>query len=195
MSLFTMNVNVGMDDGPGANPALQRICLLALDVDGVLTDGSINMGAQGELFKSFYAQDGLGISVALRSGLQIAIITGRKSEIIHRRAQELGIQMVQEGVKDKYLALEQLQNQLGLSRGQVAYMGDDLNDLPAFRAAGVTFAPADAVEEVREAASFVTEAAGGRGAVREAIAMILRAQNKWQQIVNAYLNAGQGDKQ
>ena len=195
MSLFTMNVNVGMDDGTGANPALQGICLLALDVDGVLTDGSINMGAQGELFKSFYAQDGLGISVALRSGLQIAIIKGRKSEIIHRRAQELGIQMVQEGVKDKYLALEQLQNQLGLSRGQVAYMGDDLNDLPAFRAAGVTFAPADAVEEVREAASFVTEAAGGRGAVREAIAMILRAQNKWQQIVNAYLNAGQGDKQ
>ena len=195
MSLFTVNVNVGMDDGTGANPALQRICLLALDVDGVLTDGSINMGAQGELFKSFYAQDGLGISVALRNGLQIAIITGRKSEIIHRRAQELGIQMVQEGVKDKYLALEQLQNQLGLSRGQVAYMGDDLNDLPAFRAAGVTFAPADAVEEVREAASFVTEAAGGRGAVREAIAMILRAQNKWQQIVNAYLNAGQGDKQ
>ena len=195
MSLFTINVNVGMDDGTGANPALQGICLLALDVDGVLTDGSINMGAQGELFKSFYAQDGLGISVALRSGLQIAIITGRKSEIIHRRAQELGIQMVQEGVKDKYLALEQLQNQLGLSRGQVAYMGDDLNDLPAFRAAGVTFAPADAVEEVREAASFVTDAAGGRGAVREAIAMILRAQNKWQQIVNAYLNAGQGDKQ
>lgn len=195
MSHFSINVNVGMDDGTGANPALQRICLLALDVDGVLTDGSINMGAQGELFKSFYAQDGLGISVALRNGLQIAIITGRKSEIIHRRAQELGIQMVQEGVKDKYLALEQLQNQLGLSRGQVAYMGDDLNDLPAFRAAGVTFAPADAVEEVREAASFVTEAAGGRGAVREAIAMILRAQNKWQQIVNAYLNAGQGDKQ
>ena len=195
MSLFTINVNVGMDDGTGANPALQGICLLALDVDGVLTDGSINMGAQGELFKSFYAQDGLGISVALRNGLQIAIITGRKSEIIHRRAQELGIQMVQEGVKDKYLALEQLQNQLGLSRGQVAYMGDDLNDLPAFRAAGVTFAPADAVEEVREAASCVTEAAGGRGAVREAIAMILRAQNKWQQIVNAYLNAGQGDKQ
>lgn len=195
MSHFSINVNVGMDDGTGANPALQRICLLALDVDGVLTDGSINMGAQGELFKSFYAQDGLGISVALRNGLQIAIITGRKSEIIHRRAQELGIQMVQEGVKDKYLALEQLQNQLGLSRGQVAYMGDDLNDLPAFRAAGVTFAPADAVEEVREAASFVTEAAGGRGAVREAIAMILRSQNKWQQIVNAYLNAGQGDKQ
>ncbi|MGM9582723.1 MAG: KdsC family phosphatase [Phascolarctobacterium sp.] len=195
MSLFTMNVNVGFDAGTDVNPALERLALLALDVDGVLTDGSINMGAQGELFKSFYAQDGLGISVALRSGLQIAIITGRQSEIIHRRAQELGIKLVQEGVKDKYLALEQLQNQLGLNRGQVAYMGDDLNDLPAFRAAGVTFAPADAVEEVREAASFVTDAAGGRGAVREAIEMILRAQNKWQQIVNAYLNAGQGDKQ
>ena len=175
--------------------SLQKIKLLALDVDGVLTDGTIYISPAGEVFKGFNAKDGMGISCALRSGLQIAVITGRKSEIIHRRAQELGIQMVQEGVKDKYLALEQLQNQLGLSRGQVAYMGDDLNDLPAFRAAGVTFAPADAVEEVREAASFVTEAAGGRGAVREAIAMILRAQNKWQQIVNAYLNAGQGDKQ
>ena len=195
MSLFTVNVNVGYDDDTLDNPALEQIALLALDVDGVLTDGTIQMGAQGELFKSFYAQDGLGISVALRSGLYIAIITGRKSEIIHRRAQELGIQLVQEGVKDKYLALEQLQNQLGLRRGQVAYMGDDLNDLPAFRAAGVTFAPADAVKEVREAASFVTEARGGRGAVREAIEMILQAQHKWEQIVNAYLNAGQGDKQ
>lgn len=195
MAFFRVNVDVGTEAYGDDNPALKQIALLALDVDGVLTDGSINIGVQGELFKAFYAQDGLGISVALRSGIQVAIITGRQSAIIHHRAQELGIQLVQEGVKDKYLALEQLQNELGLSRGQVAYMGDDLNDLSAFKAAGVTFAPADAVKDVREAASFVTEAAGGRGAVREAIEMILRAQNKWEHIVNSYLNAGQGDKQ
>lgn len=195
MAFFRMNVDVGMEEYGDDNPALRQVSLLALDVDGVLTDGSINMGAQGELFKAFYAQDGLGISVAQRSGLKIAIITGRRSEIIHRRAQELGIQLVQEGVKDKCAALEQLQTELGLSRGQVAYMGDDLNDLPAFQVAGVTFAPADAVKDVRDAASFVTDAVGGRGAVREAIEMILRAQNKWEQIVNSYLTACQGDKQ
>ena len=138
MAFFRVNVDVGTEAYGDDNPALKQIALLALDVDGVLTDGSINIGVQGELFKAFYAQDGLGISVALRSGIQVAIITGRQSAIIHHRAQELGIQLVQEGVKDKYLALEQLQNELGLSRGQVAYMGDDLNDLPAFKAAGVT---------------------------------------------------------
>ena len=106
MAFFRMNVDVGMGDCDDENPALKQIALLALDVDGVLTDGSINIGAQGELFKAFYAQDGLGISVALRNGIHIAIITGRQSAIIHRRAQELGIQLVQEGVKDKSFSAE-----------------------------------------------------------------------------------------
>lgn len=174
---------------------LQKIRLLALDVDGVLTDGNIYIGAEGELFKGFNAKDGLGISCALRSGLSIAIITGRRSQIIHRRAEELGISLLHEGVKDKYAELRALADSLGLSQEQVAYMGDDLNDLAAFRAAGLRFAPSDAVSEVRLRADIATDACGGRGAVREAIEMILRAQSVWAGLVEAYTGCGQGDKQ
>lgn len=174
---------------------LSGVKLLVLDVDGVLTDGSINMGNEGEIFKAFNAKDGMGISCALRSGVQIAIVTGRKSIIIHNRAQELGIQLLREGVKDKFMEVQQLCVELGLSKNQVAYMGDDLNDLPAFKAAGATFAPSDAVAEVKAIADFVTVAIGGRGAVREAIERILRAQGVWEDIVASYLCCGQGDRQ
>ncbi len=174
---------------------LRQIRLLVLDVDGVLTDGSINIGADGEIFKSFNAKDGLGISCALRSGLQIALLTGRRSAIIHRRAEELGITLICEGAKDKYAALTMLYKSLGLTREQTAYMGDDLNDLPAFIAAGIAFAPLDAAAEVCSAADYVAEALGGGGAVREVVEMILQAQEKWQEIVMAYMQAGQGDKQ
>lgn len=174
---------------------LADIKLLALDVDGVLTDGSLNIGNDGEIFKAFNAKDGMGISCALRSGVQIAIVTGRKSRIIHNRADELGITLLREGVKDKYAEMQLLADELGLASRQIAYMGDDLNDLPAFRAAGVAFAPADAVGEVKAAADFVTAADGGRGAVREAIERILRAQGIWEGIVASYLQCGQGDRQ
>ena len=175
--------------------SLKKIKLLVLDVDGVLTDGSLYIGPEGECFKGFNAKDGLGISCALRHEVQVAIITGRSSEIIHRRAEELGITLLYEGVKDKYAKLQQLALQLGLAREEVAYMGDDLNDLPAFQAAGVALAPADAVPEVAAAADFVMQRRGGAGAVREAIEMLLRAQDKWEQLVAAYLACGQGDKQ
>ena len=174
---------------------LAAIRLLALDVDGVLTDGSINMGNEGELFKAFNAKDGMGISLALRNGLNVAIITGRKSAIIHNRAQELGITELREGVKDKYGELKTLQEQLGLKQEQVAYMGDDLNDLPAFRASGLRLAPADAAAEVLAAADLVAEYQGGRGAVRYAIEMILKAQGKWESIIASYMLSGQGDRQ
>ena len=179
----------------GLKKRLAAIKLLALDVDGVLTDGTINIGAKGELYKAFFAQDGMGISIALRNGLQIAIITGRKSEIIHKRAQELGITLLYEGVKDKYVQLQAIQKELQLQQQQLAYMGDDLNDLPAFNAAGFSFAPSDAVAEVKAAADTVVAAAGGRGAVRSAIEKILKAQGIWEQIVSAYSQSGQGDNQ
>ena len=175
--------------------ALQKIKLLALDVDGVLTDGTINISADGECFKGFNAKDGLGISCALRNDLQIAIITGRKSLIIHKRAQELGIALLREGVKDKCAELDNLCKELTLLKEQVAYMGDDLNDLPAFRVAGVTFAPQDAAAEVQAAADIVVPKCGGHGAVRATVETILRAQEKREQIVAAYLECGQGDKQ
>lgn len=174
---------------------LKKVRLLALDVDGVLTDGSINIGPDGEVFKSFNAKDGLGISCALRNGVQVALLTGRKSAIIHRRAEELGITLLCEGVQDKYVALTMLYQSLGLTQEQVAYMGDDLNDLPAFRAAGIAFAPWGAAEEIYHAADYVTEKSGGAGAVREVVEMILLAQEKWQDVVMSYFQGGQGDKQ
>ena len=175
--------------------SLQKIKLLALDVDGVLTDGSIYISPAGEVFKGFNAKDGMGISCALRSGLQIAVITGRQSPIVERRCEELGITLLQQGVKDKRLALQQRAQELGLVREEIAYMGDDLNDIPAFKASGLNLVPADAAMEVLTVADIITKASGGRGAVREAITMILAAQDNWNVIVNSYLNAGQGDKQ
>ena len=175
--------------------SLQKIKLLALDVDGVLTDGSIYISPAGEVFKGFNAKDGMGISCALRSGLQIAVITGRQSPIVERRCEELGIKLFMQGVKDKRLALQKMAQELGLTREEIAYMGDDLNDIPAFKASGLNFVPADGSIEVLAVADIITKAKGGRGAVREAITMILAAQDNWEQIVNSYLTAGQGDKQ
>lgn len=172
-----------------------KIKLLALDVDGVLTDGSLNIGADGELFKAFNARDGLGLSCLLRSGVRVAIITGRKSAIIHRRAEELGITELYEGIKDKRKILADLAAAGGLGQEEIAYMGDDLNDLPALLYAGLACATADAAPEVIAASSFVAANNGGRGAVREAAELILKAQGKWNEIVNAYMKQGQGDSQ
>ena len=177
------------------NASLQKIKLLALDVDGVLTDGSIFISPAGEVFKGFNAKDGMGISCALRSGLKIAIITGRQSPIVQRRCEELGISLLLQGVKDKRLALQQMGQELGLVREEIAYMGDDLNDIPAFKASGLNMVPADACLEILPLADIITTAKGGHGAVREAITMILVAQDKWNEIVNSYLHTGQGDKQ
>ena len=162
--------------------AAKAIRLLALDVDGVLTDGTIYIAADGECFKGFNAKDGMGISCALHNGLEVAIITGRKSEIIHRRAEELGITTIIEGAKDKREALRSLRRLRGLSVEEVAYVGDDLNDLPAFAESGLTFAPDDAAEDVYDAADIGLDNPGGRGAVREAIEYILAAQDKWEKI-------------
>lgn len=175
--------------------SLQKIKLLALDVDGVLTDGTIYISPAGEVFKGFNAKDGMGISCALRNNLQIAVITGRQSPIVERRCEELGIKLFMQGVKDKRLALQKMAQELGLTREEIAYMGDDLNDIPAFKASGLSLAPADGSIEVLAVADIITKAKGGRGAVREAITMILAAQDNWEQIVNSYLTAGQGDKQ
>ena len=200
LALGNFKVNVQYKDkqelsAESLTASLQKIKLLALDVDGVLTDGSIYISPAGEVFKGFNAKDGMGISCALRSGLQIAVITGRQSPIVERRCEELGITLLQQGVKDKRLALQQMAQELGLVREEIAYMGDDLNDIPAFKASGLNFVPADAAMEVLAVADIITKASGGRGAVREAITMILAAQDNWNVIVNSYLNAGQGDKQ
>jgi 3-deoxy-D-manno-octulosonate 8-phosphate phosphatase (KDO 8-P phosphatase) len=159
--------------------AAARIRLLVLDVDGVLTDGGLYYGPSGEAAKRFHVQDGLAMVEARRAGLTLAVVSGRTSAPVARRLAELGISEVHQGVQDKCRVLTTLMTRLGLERAQVAVMGDDLNDLPTMRQAGLALAPPNAVREVREAAHWVSRRAGGQGAVREALEWLLRARHAW----------------
>ncbi|MEN6412069.1 MAG: HAD hydrolase family protein [Veillonellales bacterium] len=168
----------------------KRIRLLIFDVDGVLTNGQIVIGRDGEILKKFYAQDGLGITAAHRAGLKTAIITGRQSDIVSIRGAELKITDVYQGAMNKVTALEQLLAKHKLTLEQVGYVGDDLNDLAIMLQVGLACAVADAVPEVKAKAHFVAVHAGGKGAVREIIEMILKAQNRWDEVLASYSRPG-----
>ena len=156
-----------------------RVRLLVLDVDGVLTDGGLWYSAAGEELKRFDVRDGLGLVVAQRAGLGLAVISGRKSAAAARRLAELGVAEVHLGVEDKGAALAALLDRLGLPAGAAAAMGDDLNDLPLFARVGLALAPRDAAAEVRRKAHWVARRRGGQGAVREAVEWLLRARGAW----------------
>jgi 3-deoxy-D-manno-octulosonate 8-phosphate phosphatase (KDO 8-P phosphatase) len=164
-----------------------RIKLLALDVDGTLTDGTVLYSDTGAELKPFHIQDGLGIVLAGFVGLQIAWITGRTSPIVERRARELKVTLLRQGVHDKAAALAEVAFAAGIEPGEVAFMGDDLNDIPAMRSAAAILAPANAVSEIRHLAHYVTSVSGGQGAVREAIETILRARGDYDVAVGTYL--------
>ncbi|MCS6859747.1 MAG: HAD hydrolase family protein [Abditibacteriales bacterium] len=166
---------------------LRRIRLLALDVDGVLSDGRIVLSSDGRDWKSFDAQDGFGIVCAQRQGLRVALISGRTSEVVLRRAQQLKIADVMQNCDDKREGLRTLRAKYQLAAEEVAFMGDDLFDLPALQSVGVSFAPANAVAEVRERVDYVTARSGGAGAVREVIELILKAQGQWDAVVQAFI--------
>ena len=175
-------------------PGLARIRLLALDVDGVLTDGGVYYDSNGVESKRFQIHDGLGIVVARLAGLRIAWITGRTSPIVERRAAELGVDSLLQGVRDKAIAIDDLADAANLTLDEVAYIGDDLNDLTALRLAGVAIAPANAASpEVRDAVDWITPRGGGEGAARDAIEAILRARGEWVGAVESYLNSLEPD--
>jgi len=160
--------------------------LLVMDVDGVLSDGRIVYSDQGEEIKAFHVRDGSGIKLWLRQGKRAALLTGRQSEIVKRRGAELGITAVIQGADDKLPAFETLLRDQGVTAAQVAYIGDDLPDVPLLRRCGFAATVADGCAEARAAAHYVTQAAGGRGAVREVIELMLRHQGSWQKIVAEY---------
>lgn len=151
----------------------KRIKLFIMDVDGTLTDGKVYIGPGGEEFKAFNIKDGLGIKYLIKRGIVPAIITGRKSEIVLTRAKELGIEEVYQGIEDKLSVYHQLVEKYKLNAEEVAFIGDDLNDLSLLDQVGLSFCVADAVETVREKVDYVTKQKGGEGAVREAIDLIL----------------------
>lgn len=150
-----------------------QIQLVIMDVDGVLTDGKISYTSAGDEIKSFNVKDGLGISLGVRNGLSFGIITARESVMVTRRAEELGIQHLIQKTRTKLPALEKLVSELGLSMAQVAYLGDDLPDLPCMEVVGFSACPADAAREVLAMANFKSRYNGGSGAVREILEFIL----------------------
>lgn len=159
------------------------IRLFAMDVDGTLTDGTLTYTADGTELKSFHARDGAGIKLLPLAGIVPAIVTGRTSIPTARRAAELGIEEVHQGISDKGDCLRGICERLGIDLRQAAYVGDDLSDLPAMRACGFSAAPADAAPEVRDAADFVAALPGGRGAVREVIETLLRREGAWASVL------------
>ena len=166
-----------------------RIRLLVLDVDGVLTDGHLVIGPQGEEYKHFFAHDGMGIRVALGAGIEVAFLSARESEVVSRRAESLGVREVLQGKRRKLDALTRLAERLGISLSDVAYVGDDLVDVPPVASVGLGVAVSDACEDLKRAAGFVTDAPGGGGAVRETVEAILKARGDWEEVLASFIES------
>jgi len=164
----------------------QKIEFLVSDVDGVLTDGRLIFDNQGIESKRFHVHDGTGIKLWQRAGGKFGILTSRSSHIVEVRAGELGINHIRQGIEQKLPALREMMAELGLEAEQVGYIGDDLPDLPVVQFAGLGVAVADACPELRRAAEFVTQLPGGHGAVRETIEMILKAQHRWDHLIQSF---------
>jgi 3-deoxy-D-manno-octulosonate 8-phosphate phosphatase (KDO 8-P phosphatase) len=160
--------------------------LLLFDVDGVLTDGVVLMHSDGSESKSFHIRDGAALVWAQRAGLSVGLLSARSSGATSHRAAQLGIRIVAQGVGNKAEAYEAIRRQSGLDDEAVAFMGDDLLDLPVLTRVGLSAAPADGAAEVRAQVDWVSQSPGGRGAVRELIELVLRAQGRWDEVVREY---------
>jgi len=165
----------------------KNIKLLILDVDGVLTQGHLVYTAEKILYKSFHVQDGLGIKLLKKTGVEIGIITSCKSDIIRKRAADLGIMHIYQGYEDKLIPYQELKEKLQLTDAQIAYVGDDLPDLPLILRAGLGMTVPDALPFMHQRAAYVTSAHGGKGAVREVCELIMQAQGTYSDIMNSYL--------
>ncbi|MEO7191258.1 MAG: HAD-IIIA family hydrolase [Vicinamibacterales bacterium] len=165
----------------------RRVRLVLLDVDGVLTDGTVDIDVAGKESKRFFIRDGLGIVWSRREGIEVGLLSGRPSAATSRRAAELGLSIVVQEGPDKGAAFTRLLGEHGYAPDEVAYMGDDLLDLPVLRRAGVAAAPADSSPEVLASVHWVSQFGGGRGAVRELIELILRVHGRWDAIHQSFL--------
>ena len=177
------------DYPPEVSQRAQASRLLILDVDGVLTDGSLFFDAKGQSLKVFHVRDGHGIKMAQRAGLEVAFVSGRRSDAAYHRAKELGVNRFHEGVRDKLAVMREIMAAMDIQPAQVAVVGDDLVDLPIMVQAGLAVAVADAVPEVLAAAHWVTKLPGGKGAVRQVCDLLLKAQGKWQELVNPWMES------
>jgi 3-deoxy-D-manno-octulosonate 8-phosphate phosphatase (KDO 8-P phosphatase) len=175
-----------MESSSSIEGRASRIKLLLMDCDGVLTDGRIWLTEGGEEQKSFHTRDGLGLDLLHRAGIKSGIISGRSSPVVQRRADELKISYVRQGVGNKLQAFEELVSAAALDESAVGFIGDDLNDVPLMQRSEFAVAVADAAEETRAAAHYITRARGGLGAVREVAEIILRAQGHWSKLMKHF---------
>jgi 3-deoxy-D-manno-octulosonate 8-phosphate phosphatase (KDO 8-P phosphatase) len=165
----------------------RKIRLLVMDVDGVLTDGRMIISERGDELKAFHTHDGIGIALAKRAGLRTAMVTGESSPIAKTRGGKLGVDSVVLGARRKREAVEALRAEFGVTADAVAFIGDDLLDIPAMQVAGLAVTVANAPGPVKAVAHVVTRARGGDGAVRELVELLLRAQRSWRSVVAAYV--------
>lgn len=166
--------------------ALKKIKLLILDVDGVLTDGTLYFSEAGEVLKSFCVKDGLGLKMLQAQGIDVAIITGRNSPMVSRRADDIGVKYLYQGQLQKMIAFQDCQKKAGVKNDEIAYVGDDIIDRQVLKTAGIAIAPADAVDDIKNICHWITQAKGGQGCVREVTDAILKAQGRWEAAVRAY---------
>lgn len=166
---------------------LRRIRLLLLDVDGVMTDGSIVYGAEDQEIKRFHVRDGLGIRLAMRAGINVGVVTGRRSEALMHRCRNLGIELIYAGVSDKAILLDRIVAQTAVPAENIAFVGDDLIDLSLMRRIGLSIAVADAHEVVKAHADLITTVPGGAGAVREICEALLKSQGRWESILKEFM--------
>lgn len=164
-----------------------KVRLMGFDIDGVMTDGRLYFGPEGDFCKAFFSRDGLGLKLLAKSGVKLAIITGRDSPIVTQRAANLGIELVMQGIEDKRGAMASLLARENLDYDQCGYMGDDMIDLPLLRVCGFSATVPDGHEQVRRNVCYVTRANAGAGAVREVCELILRAQGTWERVMAPYL--------
>lgn len=164
----------------------EKIKLILLDVDGVLTDGGIIIDDRGVEAKRFDVRDGQGIVALIHAGIKVGFITGRSSSIVRRRAKELGVTMVYQGARDKAAVYERIKRRTGLQDGQIGYVGDDIPDLPILRKAGLAIMVGGGWSGLKATVDYITENQGGRGAVREVSELVLDAQDKWKDVLGPY---------
>ena len=195
LSFMTDPSSSAADSGaaPQPSPDWASIALLACDVDGVLTDGSLTFDEEGRLLQTFYVRDGFGLVAARRAGIKIAWISGRPSKVAQKRFEELGLDFCLLACDDKAAALLDLQIQLGLTRDQCCFIGDDIPDLSAFGVCGLRVAVADAEPIILSRADYITSARGGRGAVREIIDLMLVARGYYDSMIDIFERPDQPD--
>jgi 3-deoxy-D-manno-octulosonate 8-phosphate phosphatase (KDO 8-P phosphatase) len=163
-----------------------RVRFLVLDVDGVLTDGRIIMDHEGREIKAFDVRDGHGVKLLRHAGIEVALLTGRNSPVVQKRADDLGIRWVRQGVNDKVAAYQEIASSVGVTDEETCFVGDDLVDIPLLKRVGLPICVADGAPEAKRFALYVTTCPGGRGAVREVCDLLLQAQGHWEEIIRRY---------